>query len=118
MSNSSITNYIAQQLNFQGAASVARRYNAHSHLGTFELGIKIRNSHSTQSQNDQIYGNSGSNVTLSSVLGTYTNPTYYDNFFRIGTQSHGPASNYNLIPQPLHARITAAPLSPALPTSP
>jgi TonB-dependent receptor len=35
ITNSSFTSYIAQQLNFQGAASAARRYNAHSHLGTF-----------------------------------------------------------------------------------
>jgi len=111
ISSSSITSYIAQQLNFQGAASLARRYNAHSHLGTFELGVKIRNSHSIQHQNDQIYGNSSSNVTLSSVLGTYTNPTYYDNFFRIGTQSYGPASNYNLIAQALQAGITAGQFS-------
>ena len=111
ISNSSITSYIAQQLNFQGAASVARRYNAHSHLGTFEIGIKIRNSHSTQNQSDQIYKNSGSNVTLSSVLGTYTNPSYYDNFFRIGTQSYGPASNYNLIARALQAGITSGQLS-------
>ncbi len=78
---SSFTSYIATQLNFQGAASAARRYNAHSHLGTFEIGIKIRNSHSTQHENDQILNSvnsSGSNIALSSVLGTYTNPTYYD----------------------------------------
>src|SRR6266478_8552207 len=60
ISNTSITHYIAQQLNFQGAASAARRYSAHSHLGTFEIGLKIRNSHSTQNENDQIFG-AGSN---------------------------------------------------------
>src|SRR5229473_1417399 len=101
ITNSSFTSYIAQQLNFQGAASAARRYNAHSHLGTFEIGIKIRNSHSTQNENDTLLkatdpsGNSA--IGLSSVLGTYTNPSYYDNFFRIGSQSYGPTSNYNLI---------------------
>src|SRR5467141_4476136 len=36
LANSSFTSYIATQLNFQGAASLARRYNAHSHFGTFE----------------------------------------------------------------------------------
>lgn len=101
ITNSSFTNYIAQQLNFQGAASVARRYNAHSHLGTFEIGIKIRNSHSTQNENDIIQKatdpSGNSNIALSSVLGTYTNPSYYNNFFQIGTQAYGPASNYNLI---------------------
>src|SRR5467141_3828883 len=111
IAKSSFTNYIAQQLNFQGAASLARRYNAHSHLGTFEIGIKIRNSHSTQNENDQIYDNSGSNVTLSSVLGTYTNPSYYDNFFRVGTLPYGPTSNYNLIQQALQKGIVAGQFS-------
>src|SRR3984893_16906462 len=47
--------YHATQLNFQGAASLARRYNLHSHFGTFEIGLKIRNSHSTQNENDQLF---------------------------------------------------------------
>src|SRR5713226_94410 len=82
LANSSFTSYIATQLNFQGAASAARRYNAHSHLGTFEIGIKVRNSHSTQNQTDRILDYNGSSITLNNVLGSYTNPTYYDNFFR------------------------------------
>jgi TonB-dependent receptor len=97
LSNTSFTHYIAQQLNFQGAASVARQYNWHSHLGTFSMGLKIRNSHSTQNENDQLYNYNGSSITLPSVVGGYTNPTYYDNSFRIGNQSYGPASNYNSI---------------------
>jgi TonB-dependent receptor len=101
ITNSSFTSYIAQQLNFQGAASVARRYNAHSHLGTFEIGIKIRNSHSTQHENDTLFKatdpSGNSTIGLSSVLGTYTNPSYYNNYFRIGAQAYGPTSNYTLI---------------------
>jgi TonB-dependent receptor len=97
LSNTSFTRYIAQQLNFQGAASVSRRYSAHSHLGTFSLGLKIRNSHSTQNESDQIYNYQGSAITLPTVLGNYTNPSYYNNFFRIGNQSYGPTSNYNSI---------------------
>jgi TonB-dependent receptor len=109
LANSSFTNYIAQQLNFQGAASAARRYNAHSHLGTFEIGIKVRNSHSTQNENDKTLDYNGSSITLNSVLGSYTNPTYYDNFFRIGSQSYGPTSNYNLIQQAVAQGATANP---------
>jgi TonB-dependent receptor len=99
ISNTSITHYIAQQLNFQGAASAARRYSAHSHLGTFEIGLKIRNSHSTQNENDQIFNADNNAFTLSSVLGNYTNPSYYDNFFKIGSAAYGPASDYNKIVQ-------------------
>jgi TonB-dependent receptor len=36
---------------------------------------------------------------LSSVVGGYTNPSYYDNFFRYGGMSYGPASDYNKITQ-------------------
>jgi len=119
ITNSSFTNYIAQQLNFQGAASAARRYNAHSHLGTFELGIKIRNSHSTQNENDNILKASdpsgNSTIALSSVLGTYTNPSYYDNFFRIGSLSYGPSSSYNLITKSVLGN--PAQFTPDLPTS-
>jgi TonB-dependent receptor len=101
ITNSSFTNYIAQQLNFQGAASVARRYNAHTHLGTFEIGIKIRNSHSTQNESDTLFkatdASGSSNIALNSVLGAYTNPSYYDNFFRIGSLAYGPTSNYDSI---------------------
>src|SRR6202140_2194670 len=97
LSNTSFTRYIATQLNFQGAASVSRRYSAHSHLGTFSLGLKIRNSHSTQNEQDQIYNYQGSGIPLPTVQGNYTNPSYYDNFFRIGNQSYGPTSNYNSI---------------------
>jgi TonB-dependent receptor len=105
IAKTSFTHYIAQQLNFQGAASVARRYNAHSHLGTFEIGIKIRNSHSTQNESDQIFNDNGSGITLNTVLGRYTNPTYYDSFFRVGSQSYGPTSDYNLITKAVTANL-------------
>ena len=99
ISNTSLTHYIAQQLNFQGAASLARRYSAHSHLGTFEIGLKIRNSHSTQSENDQLFDAGNNPFALSSVLGSYTNPSYYDNFFKIGSTAYGPTSSYDKIVQ-------------------
>jgi TonB-dependent receptor len=99
IANTSLTHYIAQQLNFQGAASLARRYNAHSHLGTFEIGLKIRNSHSTQNENDQIFKAGNNPFTLSSVLGSYTNPSYYDNFFQIGPAAYGPTSDANKVLQ-------------------
>ena len=107
LARSSFTHYIAQQLNFQGAASVARRYSAHGHLGTFELGIKIRNSHSKQSENDNTLNfNSGPPIGLTSVLGTYTNPTYYDSSFVLNGMAYGPTSNYNKITQAVLANLS------------
>jgi hypothetical protein len=100
ITKSSFTGYIAQQLNFQGAASLARRYNAHSHLVNLVMVIMLGNSPSTKNQHDSIYNSTNSNgstLTLSSVLGSFTNPTYYDNYFRIGSQSYGPTSSYNAI---------------------
>ncbi|HEV7969181.1 MAG TPA: TonB-dependent receptor [Candidatus Acidoferrales bacterium] len=100
LSQTEFTNYIATQVNYQGAVSVARRYTAHSHSGTFEFGLKIRDSSSYQHENDQFYVPSGASpFTLSQVLGTASNPTYYDGFFKIGTQGYGPESDYNKIIQ-------------------
>jgi TonB-dependent receptor len=113
LTNSSFTRYSATQLNFQGAASVAHRYNAHSHFGTFEIGIKVRNSHSTQNESDSILNYNGNSITLNSVLGSYTNPSYYDNFFRVGSQSYGPTSNYNLITQAVLSNPTQFSLNQA-----
>ena len=99
VSKTNFTSYIATQLNFQGAVSVARRYNAHSHFGTFEAGLKIRDSQTTQNQNDQFYVPSGATgpFTLAQVQGTYTNPTYYDGYFKVGSLGYGPTSDYNNI---------------------
>jgi TonB-dependent receptor len=92
------TRYHATQLNFQGATSLARRYNAHSHFGTFEIGLKIRNSQSTQREHDSFYDfNSGPPITLASVVGNFTNPTYYDKFFLLSGRAYGPVSDYNRI---------------------
>jgi TonB-dependent receptor len=100
LSKTSFTQYHATQLNFQGAASLARRYSVHSHFGTFEIGVKVRNSQSTQREHDNFYNfNSGAPLTLASVVGTYTNPSYYDNFFKFNGQAYGPASDYNKIVQ-------------------
>lgn len=100
ISGTDFPKYHATQVNFQGAASWARRYTAHGHFGTFEMGVKVRDSHTTQDENDLFYGfNSGNPITLSSVVGTYTNPSYYDHSFQVGTQAYGPASDYNKITQ-------------------
>jgi len=100
ISGTDIPQYHATQVNYQGAASVARRYNAHSHFGTFEIGVKVRDSHTTQNQNDMFYNfSSGPPIALSSVLGNYTNPSYYDHSYQIGGLAYGPTSNYDKITQ-------------------
>lgn len=92
--------YHATQLNYQGAAALAHRYNLASHLSVFEIGLKIRDSHSTQHENDNFYNASGSNpFTLTSVLGTYTNLGYYDQSFAVNGVAFGPASDYGKIQQ-------------------
>jgi TonB-dependent receptor len=107
ISKTSFTHYHATQLNFQGAASLARRYSVHSHFGTFEIGVKVRNSQSTQREHDSFYNfNSGAPITLASVVGTFTNPTYYDNYFTFKGQSYGPASDYNKIIQTTQANLS------------
>jgi TonB-dependent receptor len=87
------TIYHATQLNFQGSAAVSRRYTAGSHFGTFELGLLIRNAHKYSFENDQIFSDNGSGITLDKVLGTYSNPTYY----APNTLPVGPFSDYDKI---------------------
>jgi TonB-dependent receptor len=85
--------YHATQLNFQGSAAVSRRYTVGSHFGTFEVGFLARNAHKYQLENDQYFQDAGSGITLSQVLGTYSNPTYYaPNALPIG-----PFSDYSKI---------------------
>jgi TonB-dependent receptor len=90
---SSFNVYHGTQLNFQGSAAVARRYNVGSHFGTFELGFLGRNAHKYQVENDQLFQDNGSGILLSQVLGTYTNPTYYSPI----TIPVGPFSDYSKI---------------------
>jgi TonB-dependent receptor len=105
--------YHATQLNFQGAASVARRYTLGGHFGTFEVGFKARNSATTQRENDLFYNfNSGNPITLSSLVGTYTNPDYYDNSFTYGGRAYGPASDYTKIQQAISVNLSQFQLQP------
>jgi TonB-dependent receptor len=100
VSQTDFTSYIATQVNYQGSASIARRYTTHGHFGTFEVGLKIRDSSSYQHENDQFYVPSGTGpFTLNQVLGNSINPSYYDRFFQIGSQAYGPQSDYNKITQ-------------------
>ena len=87
------------ELDFQGAATLARRYNVGSHFGTLELGVKIRNAHKTENADDHLYTFTGSTpVTLADVLGTASNPGYYGHSYQFG-----PLSDYNKILQAFNA---------------
>jgi len=90
-------------LNLQGAASLARRYTAGSHLGTFELGFKLRNS-KKNNLSDNPYYKPTATLKLSQVLGTFTNPNYYDKSYPLG-----PLSNYDKIVSLIYANNSAFP---------
>ena len=88
-----VPNYASSQLNFQGAASYQRRYKAREHYGTFEAGLKIRNGHKKQFENDYIYDNNTANLTINDVLNTsFSNPTYYNKAYQFG-----PLTDFNKI---------------------
>jgi len=93
-------------LSLQGAASYARRYTGGSHLGTFEMGFKIRNTHKDNFSNNPFYDalwstNSTtppSALALSNVLTNFTNPNYYNKSYPLG-----PLSNYDQITSLIYA---------------
>jgi TonB-dependent receptor len=101
LSSYTVPNYSSTQLNYQGAASLGRRYSVHEHYGTLEFGIKVRNANKTQFENDYIYDSPSVNIALSQVLGTFTNPTYYDKAYQ-----YGPMSDYNKIIQQANANLS------------
>jgi TonB-dependent receptor len=103
--------YHATQLNIQGSASLAHDYTVYNHPSTFSMGVKIRNSHSMQYENQQQYLANGP-FSLASVLGTYTNPTYYTGTFAINGMAYGPTSSYNKIQQAIAANASAFTIQP------
>jgi TonB-dependent receptor len=108
VNNTTYTRYHATQLNYQGDVSLAHNFTFASHPSTFAIGLKIRNSASTQTENDLIYNVSGdSPFNLTSVEGSYTNPTYYDKSFAINGQAYGPTSDYNKIKKAVAANPSA-----------
>jgi TonB-dependent receptor len=100
ISKVSFPSYGSSQLNFQGGASVGRRYSVSDHYGIFELGLKIRNAHKIQNENDLIYDATG-NFPLSGVLTSFSNPTYYDGDYKVG-----PFSEYGKINQLVAANLS------------
>lgn len=86
--------YHATQLNTQGAATLAHNYTVGGHPSTFSLGVKIRNSFSTQREHSEdLLVADASPFTLSDVQGNYTNPSYYDKSFAINGVGYGPTTS-------------------------
>jgi TonB-dependent receptor len=75
------------QLNLQGAATAARRYTLGSHLGTFEMGFKVRDGHKTHTVVNNYWENGGTGQTLDQYLGTFTDPNYYNKSYQLGPLS-------------------------------
>jgi TonB-dependent receptor len=91
--------YHATQVNVQGSGSLAHNFTVGGHPDTLSVGVKIRNSYSTQRENDTTLN--GNNYPgpfdLSNVVGTYNNPTYYDKTFAMNGMAYGPTSSYDKI---------------------
>jgi len=93
--------YHATQLNFQGSASLAHSLTLGGHPDTLSLGVKIRNSYSTQREDDTTLNsiNYPGPFGMASVVGTYTNPTYYNKSFAINNMAYGPTTSYDKLLQ-------------------
>jgi TonB-dependent receptor len=100
MVRTSIPKYDSVEQDYEGTASLARRYSIGSHYSTFEMGFLVRNAHKTQDQNDQFYNPTGT-FTLDQFLGTKSNPGYYDQSFG----GYGPMSDYNKIQSFVNANL-------------
>jgi len=80
IASTELPNYRSVELDYEGSASLARRYNLGSHFSTFEMGFLVRNAHKTQNENDQFYNATG-DFPMSQLLSGHTNPNYYDGTF-------------------------------------
>jgi TonB-dependent receptor len=91
IASTEIPNYRSTELDYQGNASLSKSYRVGSHYSTFEIGFSLRDANKKQNQNDQFYNATGT-FTMDQVLGSETNPSYYDKSF-----TFGPLTNYNRI---------------------
>ena len=98
--------YHATQVNIQGSASIAHSYEISGHPSTFSVGLKVRNSYSTQRENDTtlVANNNPGPFLMSGALGTYTNPSYYNKSFAINGMAYGPTTSYDKILQTVAAK--------------
>ncbi len=98
---STIGSYHATQLNIQGSASFAHNLTIGGHPDTLSLGFKVRNSYSTQREDDTTLNSNNypGPFGMADVPSSYTNPTYYDKSFAINGMAYGPTTSYGKILQ-------------------
>jgi TonB-dependent receptor len=76
-----------------GNFSVNRQYAAGSHYGSFEAGVKVRDAHKSEFDQQRFFNFTGASpLQLSSALNGFTNSNYY-----FGDYQVGPISDYNKI---------------------
>jgi TonB-dependent receptor len=93
------TNY-SPEVNLQGGFSAARTYMIGRHFGTFEFGAKVRNAHKFEDAFDPTYNTTNNVPALTSFLGSFTNPNYYDKSYTLG-----PTADYNKIRSYFNANV-------------
>jgi TonB-dependent receptor len=76
-----------------GAISLTRNYHAGSHFSTFEIGVKVRDAHKSELNNQQTFNTGSAAGLMSSMLGTFTNPDYYFGAY----PAFGPTTDYKKI---------------------
>lgn len=113
VTDTSYRSYHATQLNFQGNVQLAHNFLLSSRPNTFTIGVKFRNSASTQSENDQFFNVTGASpFTIADVAGQYTNPTYYNGSFSTSGRAYGQTTDYRRIQRATAANSGAFALDP------
>jgi len=100
-----------------GAISLARLYNAGSHSSSFEIGVKVRDAHKSELDQQTVFSAPQDQFLMSSVLRSFTNANYY--FGKYGT--YGPTTDYSKIIALFNANrsmFSNDPISDALNTIP
>jgi TonB-dependent receptor len=91
ISNTVLPNYHSAELDLEGSSSWTHDYNLGSRSSLFEAGVKVRDAHKTQTENDQFFNATGA-IAMNQVLGGGTNANYYSGFF-----PYGPLTDYSKI---------------------
>lgn len=83
MTSTVLPNYRSWELDYEGGASLGKSFRVGSHTSTFQMGIEGRDAHKTQNESDQFY-NAVNTYTMDQLLGSASNPGYYDKSFTVG----------------------------------